>query len=249
MLKRRIIAIVVLVVGLGLGYLLIRSQEPNPPHVLAEYPFRLGLDLSGGSHLIYQADVSQIPADEITTSMDSVRDVIERRVNAFGVSEPVVQVQTGGFGSTNTHQLSVELPGVTNITQAEALIGQTPLLEFKVQSSSPQPQAVTVGKDGTINPISINDGFVSTGLNGSYLQQAQLVFAQGTNEPTVSLQFNAAGTKLFAQITKLMLERSLLSILMGKLSQHRLSRNLLRTVPQSFLETSLLIRHVIWSAV
>src|ERR1700733_12379410 len=125
MLKRRIIAIVVLVLGLGLGYLLIRSQEAHPPAFLAAHPFRLGLDLSGGSHLIYQADVSQIPASDVDTSMASVRDVIERRVNAFGVSEPVVQVQTGGFGSTNTHQLSVELPGVTDITKAEALIGQT----------------------------------------------------------------------------------------------------------------------------
>jgi protein-export membrane protein SecD len=94
---------------------------------------------------------------------------------------------------------------VTDITKAEALIGQTPLLEFKVQSDTPPTQQVTIGKDGTINPITINpadDGFVSTGLNGSYLQQAQLVFEPGTNEPTVSLQFNDAGTKLFAQITK-----------------------------------------------
>ena len=145
MLKRRIIAIIILVLGLGLGYLLVRSQEQNPPHVLAAYPFRLGLDLSGGSHLIYQADVSQIPANEVTTAMDSVRDVIERRVNTFGVSEPVVQVQTGGFGSTNTHQLSVELPGVTDITKAEALIGQTPLLEFKVIVDV-LPPAVTAPK-------------------------------------------------------------------------------------------------------
>jgi preprotein translocase subunit SecD len=204
MLKRRIIAIVVLVVGLGLGFLLIRSQEGYKVPVLSSHPFRLGLDLSGGSHLIYQADVSQIPAASVNDAMDSVRDVIERRVDAFGVSEPVVQVQTGGFGSTNTHQLSVELPGVTDITKAEALIGQTPLLEFKVQSDTPTPQNVTVGADGKVNlsDINVTPNFVSTGLNGSYLQQAQLVFAQGTNEPTVSLQFNAAGTKLFAQITK-----------------------------------------------
>lgn len=200
MLKRRIIAIVVLILGIALGVLLVRSQEANSPHFLARYPFRLGLDLSGGSHLIYQADVSNIPAADITASMDSVRNVIERRVNAFGVSEPVVQVQSGGFGSTNTHQLSVELPGVTDITKAEAQIGQTPLLEFKVQSNA--PQQVTVGKDGVVSPISIGDGFVPTGLNGSYLKQAQLIFAQGTNEPTVSLQFDDAGTKLFAQITK-----------------------------------------------
>jgi preprotein translocase subunit SecD len=201
MLKRRIIAIVVLVVGLGLGYLLIRSQEAHPSPILAAHPFRLGLDLSGGSHLIYQADVSQIPADQINDAMNSLQDVIERRVNAFHVSEPVVQVQSGGFGSTNVHQLSVELPGVTDITQAEAQIGQTPLLEFKIQSDTPQQAQATVGADGKVS-LDMTDQYVSTGLNGSYLQDAQLVFAQGTNEPTVSLQFNSAGTKLFAQITK-----------------------------------------------
>lgn len=199
MLKKSIIAIVILILGIALGYFVIRSQEANPPRVLARYPFRLGLDLSGGSHLVYQADVSQIPATDIDDSMSSVRDVIERRINTFGVSEPVVQVQTGGFGSTNTHQLSIELPGVTDISQAIALIGQTPLLEFKVQSD--MPQHITVGGDGKAN-VNISDNFVSTGLNGKYLKRAQLVFAQGTNEPTVSLQFDDAGTKLFAQITK-----------------------------------------------
>jgi protein-export membrane protein SecD len=201
MLKRRIIAIIVLVVGIALGVVLIRSQEANPPQFLARYPFRLGLDLSGGSHLIYQADVSHIAPADINDSMNSVQEVIERRINTFGVSEPIVQVQTGGFGSTNTHQLSIELPGVTDISQAIALIGQTPLLEFKVQSDA--PQQVTVGADGKVNAnINVDQQFVSTGLNGQYLQRAQLVFAQGTNEPTVSLQFNPEGTKLFAQITK-----------------------------------------------
>jgi len=199
MLKKRIIAIVVLVLGIGLGYTVIRSQEPNPPAILAHYPFRLGLDLSGGSHLIYQADVSQLPAGDIDSSMASVRNVIERRVNAFGVSEPVVQVQTGGFGATNTHRLSIELPGITDITQAEALIGQTPLLEFKIQSD--KPQQVTLGADGKAS-FDVGQQFVSTGLNGKYLKHAQLLFAQGTNEPTVSLQFDDAGTKLFAQLTK-----------------------------------------------
>lgn len=200
MLKRRIIAIIVLIIGIALGWAVFRSQEANPPHFLARYPFHLGLDLSGGSHLIYEADVSQIPAADIDSSMDSVREVIERRVNAFGVSEPVVQVQSGGFGAGNSHRLSIELPGVTDITKAEAMIGQTPLLEFKVQSD--EPQKVTVGADGKLSPINLEDNFVSTGLNGKYLKRAQLIFAQGTNEPTVQLQFDDAGTKLFAQITK-----------------------------------------------
>lgn len=199
MLKRRIIAIVVLVLGIALGYAVFRSEMPNPPAVLAKHPFRLGLDLSGGSHLVYEADVSQIAPGDIDASMESVREVIERRVNAFGVSEPVVQVQSGGFGASNAHRLSIELPGVTDISKAEALIGQTPFLEFKVQSDA--PQQLVVGKDGKAT-IDVGDQFKSTGLNGKYLQQTQLVFAPQTNEPTVELHFNDEGTKLFAQITK-----------------------------------------------
>lgn len=148
---------------------------------------------------MYEADVSQISAGDIDTSMESVREVIERRVNSFGVSEPVVQVQSGGFGAGNSHRLSIELPGVTDIEKAVALIGQTPYLEFKVQSDS--PQQATVGADGKVN-IDVTGQFVSTGLNGKYLQQTRLVFAQGSQEPIVELHFNDEGAKLFAQITK-----------------------------------------------
>jgi preprotein translocase subunit SecD len=199
MLKRRIIALVILIVGITLGYMVLRSEQANPPRFLAKFPFHLGLDLSGGSHLIYQADVSQIAAKDIDASMESVRTVIERRVNTFGVSEPVIQVQSGGFGAANTHRLSIELPGVTDLSKAIELIGQTPYLEFKVQSD--EPQKLTIGDDGKAN-LNIGDQFVSTGLNGKYLKQAQLVFAPGSNEPTVSLQFDDEGTKLFTQITK-----------------------------------------------
>ncbi len=199
MLKRRIIALVILMVGIALGYMVLRSEQANPPRFLAKFPFHLGLDLSGGSHLIYQADVSQIAPKDIDASMESVRTVIERRVNTFGVSEPVIQVQNGGFGAANSHRLSIELPGITDLSKAIALIGQTPYLEFKVQSDA--PQNIVVGEDGKAT-VNVSDQFVSTGLNGKYLKQAQLVFAPGTNEPTVSLQFDDEGTKLFTQITK-----------------------------------------------
>ena len=84
----------------------------------------LGLDLQGGTHLVYQADVSEIPSGEREASLEGVRDVIERRVNAFGVSEPLVQ--TGA-----NSRLIVELAGVTDVNDAIRQIGETPLLEFK----------------------------------------------------------------------------------------------------------------------
>ncbi|HLD27746.1 MAG TPA: protein translocase subunit SecD [Patescibacteria group bacterium] len=87
------------------------------------YP-HLGLDLQGGTHLTYQADVSDIPSADQDSALEGVRDVIERRVNAFGVSEPLVQTRSG-------HRLIVELAGVNDVNEAIKQIGETPLLEFK----------------------------------------------------------------------------------------------------------------------
>jgi protein-export membrane protein SecD len=91
-------------------------------------PFSLGLDLQGGTHLEYEADLSQIEASEHVSAMDGVRDVIERRVNAMGVSEPIVQTTRAG----DNYRVSVELAGVRDINQAINMIGETPILEFKV---------------------------------------------------------------------------------------------------------------------
>lgn len=88
---------------------------------------RLGLDLRGGTSLIYQADVTQVPEADRASALDGVRDVIERRVNAFGVSEPVVQTSQVG----SQYRVNVELAGISDINQAIQLIGETPLLEFR----------------------------------------------------------------------------------------------------------------------
>ncbi len=100
------------------------------PHI-KEMPFRLGLDLLGGTHLVYQADVSQIPIKDRSSAVEGVRDVIERRVNVFGVSEPIVQVNktTGG-----DYRVIVELAGIKDVGEAIKMIGETPLLEFKEEN-------------------------------------------------------------------------------------------------------------------
>lgn len=99
----------------------------------AKHNIELGLDLRGGSHLVYQADVAQVPVSDRASSLDGVRDVIERRVNFFGVSEPVVQTSKVG----DNWRVIVELPGVTDVNQAIKLIGETPILEFKEQNTTP----------------------------------------------------------------------------------------------------------------
>src|ERR1035437_1514510 len=99
--KKRITALIILVLGFGVVLFVIKSEPKlnknfaNANSFLKSHTFRLGLDLSGGTHLVYKADVSQVPAGQVSDSMNALRDVIERRVNLFGVSEPVVQVQQG----------------------------------------------------------------------------------------------------------------------------------------------------------
>jgi protein-export membrane protein SecD len=95
--------------------------------------FRLGLDLQGGSQLIYQADVSKVAEADRMTSLGGVRDVIERRVNSFGVSEPVIQVNKTMNGD---YRIIAELAGIKDVKEAIKMIGETPLLEFKEQASS-----------------------------------------------------------------------------------------------------------------
>ncbi len=221
--KRIISALIILVLGFGVAFFVYKSEiayqiykleiaskklpQETKPTGLAKFPFKLGLDLSGGSHLVYQADVSAVPSNEVKSSMDALRDVIERRVNLFGVSEPVVQVEHAGLISGSGERLIVDLPGVTDVKQAIQMIGQTPVLEFKIEASKEdklKPIEAKIDKDGKIvlPEIDLNSQYVSTELTGRYLEKAILVFDPTTREPRVDLQFDETGTKLFAEITK-----------------------------------------------
>jgi len=100
------------------------------PHFY-KLPFRLGLDLQGGTHLIYEANLSEIEEKERQDSMEGIRDVIERRVNLFGVAEPLIQINR----VKESYRLIVELPGVKDIHEAIDMIGETPYLEFKEEKS------------------------------------------------------------------------------------------------------------------
>ena len=207
MIKKRILAIIILLLGIGIAFFVFKSEPKLNPNFenqssfFKKTPFRLGLDLSGGSHLIYKADVSAIASGEVSNSMNALRDVIERRVNLFGVSEPVVQIQEGGFVSGGEEKLIVDLPGITDVEKATAMIGQTPLLEFKIEAPKDQPQQLTVDENGKAT-VDVSQQFVDTELTGRYLKKAILEFDQNTREPKVGLQFDDKGTELFAQITK-----------------------------------------------
>jgi len=206
--RRRILALIIILCAVGIGLFVYKSEPrlnknfENQRSFFKNQPFRLGLDLSGGSHLIYKADVSGVPAGQVGDSMEALRDVIERRVNLFGVAEPIVQVQKSSFISGGDEKLIVDLPGITDVEKATAMIGQTPLLEFKVERTSEiTPQEVTVDAEGTAT-VNVGSLYESTELTGRYLKNATLDFDPNTREPRVNLNFDETGTKLFAQITK-----------------------------------------------
>ena len=198
--KTRIAALCILLAGFGIGYFVVDSELKAE-----QFPFKLGLDLAGGTHLVYRADTSELSPEDIRASMQALRDVIERRVNLFGVAEPVVHIeQSGIFSGVEEERLIVELPGVTDTGEAVRLIGETPLLEFKLVSSefAFSVPAVTAGEHNVIP----EEGYLSTGLTGRQLDGARLEFGSGSsgvsNEPVIRVDFNAEGAELFGTITR-----------------------------------------------
>ncbi|CAN5135654.1 protein translocase subunit SecD [soil metagenome] len=202
--KHLIFSIFLIIVFVLLGYFLVREQRPG-----AKHPFRFGLDLVGGTELVYKADTSKV--ENVGDAMDSLKQVIERRVNIFGVSEPLVEVENAGIISGNKDErLLVGLPGLTNQDEAIKLIGQTPILEFRLEKPNAESTAST-----TPNPT-IDDLFVSTGITGQYLSKATVEFDSNTQAPLVGLEFNPEGAAKFAEVTKENKGKVLAIILDGK---------------------------------
>ncbi len=188
------------------------------PHFI-EKPYILGLDLQGGVNLVYQADLSSI--QDKSGVMSGLRDVIERRVNLFGVSEPVVQVQ-------GQDRLVVELPGVTNVQDAIKMIGETPYLEFDEQRTEEETQLILdkikevqgktpeeLEKIENWQLVLQNPYFKPTDLTGKYLTKADVKFDQTTYKPEIQLQFNDEGAKLFEEITARNIQKPLAIYLDG----------------------------------
>ncbi len=207
--KTRITALLILLLGFGIGFFVYKSEmahralvENATPTGLAKFPFKLGLDLSGGTHLVYRADVSLVPQAQVTESMNSLRDVIERRVNIFGVSEPSIQVQDGGFSNQGEQRLIVDLPGVTDVSKAIEMIGETPVLDFRTENPvKDAPAEAVVDSSGNVTLDPYSSKYIKTELSGRFLDKAILEFNQTSGEPVVSLQFNAEGSALFEKIT------------------------------------------------
>ncbi len=170
-----------------------------------ERSFSFGLDVSGGTLLLYEADLTNIESSDYASAMDGLRDVIERRINYSGVREPRVQINKSG----EKWRLIVELAGIKDIKEAIKMIGETPYLEFKEAREEEEGknilslQAEEAEKENPDESIlQIDPYFKQTSLTGKYLERAEIGFEQTTSQPIVNIQFNDEGTKIFAALTK-----------------------------------------------
>ena len=154
-----------------------------------EFKTKLGLDLKGGSHLVFKVDTNGIKPEDMKDALASARDIIEKRVNFFGVSEPLVQ----NIKSGNEQRISVDLPGIENVSQAVALIGQTAQLRFIEEGPIDSKIATTASLLERLNR--------DTGMNGKHIKKASVVFDPQTSKPQVSLTFTTEGAKLFEAVT------------------------------------------------
>jgi len=195
---------------------------------LQKMTIKQGLDLQGGVHLVYEADMQNIEKGAEMESLKGVQDVIERRVNAFGVAEPSIRPSKIG----DSYRLIVELAGVTDVEEAKKMLKETPFLEFKEEGEikteltdedkeivdqlatqyyqNSQKEDVPEGQEApTLEQLkeSLTSQFLqpqwqATGLSGKQLERAQVNFNQQNGQPIVSIQFNNEGKDLFKEITE-----------------------------------------------
>ena len=160
-------------ISIGPAYLLQRLNITTP------LVFREGLDLQGGVSLTFRADTKNIPEAERASALESAKTLIEKRVNLFGVSEPIVQTAT----VNGEDRILAEVPGITDVNQAINLIGTTAQLTFWEQGATPGAQPK------------------QTNLTGSDISNTSVTFDPNNGNPEVQLNFTPAGTKKFADIT------------------------------------------------
>jgi len=171
-----------------LGSPVIKTTVLGKP-VQHEFVLKQGLDIQGGMQVVLSADMSGIVVADRETALEAAKEVIARRVDLFGISEPSIQTST----FADQYRLLVELPGVEDPNQALQLIGTTAELDFRLES--------TTSATATVSAVAFLDSFQPTGLGGKQLKRATVQFDQQTGEPLVGLAFDEDGTKLFSDLT------------------------------------------------
>ncbi len=166
--------------------------------VLRDMDIKKGLDLAGGAYLVFQADMSQISSSDRDAALESLKGIIERRVNLYGVSEPVIQTAKAG----GDYRVIVELAGVTNVGQAIDLVGKTAELTFREAAEG--TAAAKISTTSAYGPF-----IIPTTLTGRDLRIAKPAYKTDTGEPTIEITFNSDGAKKFEELTKRNLNKQL----------------------------------------
>ena len=177
--KLTLTLIMIFIVSVFAGFF---SYEPLWGKYSSFRQWSLGLDLAGGSYLVYEIDTSKVDSQDADSVINGLRDVIERRVNLFGVSEPRVYTET----VAGKNRLIVELAGIKDVKEAIKQIGETPFLDFR-----------EVIEHGTSSPE-----FILTTLNGRYVKSASLSFDNITGKSQVDIEFNGEGAEIFSVLTE-----------------------------------------------
>ena len=174
-------------------------------NVIRDFEPKLGLDLQGGVDLTLLADVSNIDEDEREKALESAKEVIERRVNALGAAEPIVQTSRVG----DDYRIIVQLPGVDNIEEAKELVGQTAKLEFREYINDEDIEARVLPTIENTKP---------TGVDGTDLKKATADFqqsgqAQAPSAPVVSFELKSESADKFREVTRRLLNKPLIVFL------------------------------------
>ncbi len=202
---------------------------------LEERDFMFGLDLQGGAYLLYEADLTEIPSGEKAQRMDGLRNLIERRIDLYGVSESSVQVRG--------ERLVVEIPGAHDLDRAIDIIGETPFLDFReipVEFQEKQEEKweeIATYFDKEIEDLTIEEilglqedqvenwelilenPYRETGLTGRNLENARVSMHPVTQDPVIMLSFDREGAKLFEEITERNIGKSVATFLDGEILQ------------------------------
>lgn len=174
---------------------------PFDKGVLGGKGVRLGLDLQGGTHLVYQADFSSIEPGSESEAVDGAIAVIEKRVNALGVTEPIIQ-------RLGEDRILVELAGISDIARAKALIGQTALLEFG-ELAKDDEEARWENELGRWKPATATVGGEELELSSRYFLENTYVTQDNFGRVILAFEWNETGSKMFGQITERMIGQQL----------------------------------------
>jgi preprotein translocase subunit SecD len=170
------------------------SVAPLDKNVLGREGLRLGLDLAGGSYLVYQADLSDVESADKDNIMEGVKGVVERRINALGITEPIVEIQK----HEGEYNIVIQLPGIADIEKAKEMVGLFTVLEFREQDTSGNWTPAT----GTVNNETLT-------LSSRYFKENTSIATDQYGKPLLVFEWDETGAQLSKQITTRLLNKQL----------------------------------------